>query len=435
MNKRTVLVVAHLHQASPRIPGLATYLLEYGWKVVVLTPRPIPASYAGWRIVETPYPPVLDFWKRLLGFDSNKELRVQIKNRLHLHQRRSVLDPVLGLIGEIVNYPDAEKHWRPVGLNAANVLARREDIAAVISSSPPVTAHVIGNELRARYSFPWIADLRDLWSQNHSYGYSSLRWLVDRRLELSTLLAADVLVTASQPWAEKLRALHKGKSTCAITNGFDPIHMNGRHIEQPEKFTITYTGSIYPSHQDPSKLFQALRELIQDGTIDPALIEVRFYSPPAKWLEQEALEAGLEGIVIQNGMVPHEAALRRQRESHLLLLLNWEGLGEKGCYPLKTFEYLAAKRPILAIGGCGDDVVTDLLNETRSGRCCRDVDKIKDYLRKQYGEYLTDTAAYLGIESQICKYSYREMARKFAEVLDRVTDKRWCGAQTGLDAK
>jgi len=422
VKKRTVLVVAHLQQASPRIPGLATYLLEYGWKVVVLTPRPIPASYAGWRIVETPYPRVLDSWKRLLGFDSNKELRGQIKNRLHLHPRRSVLDPVLGLIGEIVNYPDAEKHWRPVALNAADVLARREDIAAVISSSPPVTAHVIGNELRARFSYPWIADLRDLWSQNHSYGYSSLRRLVDRRLELSTLLAADVLVTASQPWAEKLRLLHNGKSTCAITNGFDPIHLNGRRTEQPTKFTITYTGSIYPSYQDLSKLFLALRELIQDGTIDPARIEVRFYSPPAKWLEQEVVEAGLEDIVTQNGMVSHEAALQKQRESHLLLLLNWEDVGEKGCYPLKTFEYLAAKRPVLAIGGSGDDVVTDLLNETQAGRSCPDVDTIRQYLRESYREFQNSgTVGCSGNGSRILRYSYREMAAQFAEILDRVT--------------
>ena len=92
---------------------------------------------------------------------------------------------------------------------AAREILRKENIAAVISSSPPVTSHLIGGELKAEHEIPWIADIRDLWSQNHNYRYSPLRRALDRRLELKTLSKADALVTVSEPWAEKLRNLHK----------------------------------------------------------------------------------------------------------------------------------------------------------------------------------------------------------------------------------
>jgi undecaprenyl pyrophosphate phosphatase UppP len=55
--------------------------------------------------------------------------------------------------------------------------------------------------------------------------------------------------------------------------------------------------------------------------------------------------------------------------AHLVLVpyfLKWEDPQERGVYSGKVFEYLAAKRPILATGGT-DDVITELLNETNAG--------------------------------------------------------------------
>jgi len=36
-----------------------------------------------------------------------------------------------------------------------------------ISSSPPVSTHLIASQLSKEQPIPWIADLRDLWTQNH----------------------------------------------------------------------------------------------------------------------------------------------------------------------------------------------------------------------------------------------------------------------------
>jgi hypothetical protein len=123
-------------------------------------------------------------------------------------------------------------------------------------------------------------------------------------------------------------------------------------------------------------------------------------------------------------LVPYERALELQRDSHALLLLNCDDPGERGWYPLKSFEYLAARRPILAIGGTGDDVVSELLNETKAGRSCPDVGLIQEYLRELYLEYRhRGVVGYSGLDRCIAKYSYREMARHFSEALESVMSK------------
>jgi hypothetical protein len=118
------------------------------------------------------------------------------------------------------------------------------------------------------------------------------------------------------------------------------------------------------------------------------------------------------------GTVPRDIALEKQRESQLLLLLKWNDPKRRGVYTAKIFEYLAARRPLLAVGGF-PDVVDQLLNETKAGVSGQTEEDIKTVLLRLYREYKsTGAVGYNGNEAEINKYSHREMARKFATVLD-----------------
>jgi glycosyltransferase involved in cell wall biosynthesis len=424
---KKVLIVAYFPphpQASPRILGLAKYLPEFGWQPIILTAPVGDNLDSQFGVIETGYRDVLGVWKRLFNFNQDEDLRREVKKRLGVTSKKSALDFILTLGGAIVNYPDGDKGWKPFAVDAGSELLQKENIDAMISSSSPVTSHIIAKELKIKHKIPWVADLRDLWTQNHNYGYGPLRRLIDRRLEKKTLLHSDALVTVSQLWAEKLRTLHRRETVYTITNGFDPVEMNTTRVNLTSKFTITYTGSIYSEKQEPSKLFAALKDLISDRLMDPNEVAVRFYGSKIEWLDKEVERYGLSSIVKQYGRVPQQVALEKQRESQLLLLLNWEDQQEHGVYPGKVFEYLAAQRPILATGGFGNDVIERLLHETKAGRYGSTVEDIKNILSELYLEYkLTGKITYNGNIEKINKYSHREMARKFAGVLDQVTSK------------
>lgn len=68
--------------------------------------------------------------------------------------------------------------------------------------------------------------------------------------------------------------------------------------------------------------------------------------------------------VIEN--VPHQEAIREQASATALLLLINNSPNAKGILTGKIFEYLASKRPILAIGPEDGDTAA-VLNETKHG--------------------------------------------------------------------
>jgi glycosyltransferase involved in cell wall biosynthesis len=413
---KKVLIIAHLFYASPRIPGLGKYLPEFGWQPIVLT-TPLgedpdsrfgpPDSFKSiCKVIET-HGYISSYGKKRLAPKKYRRLK-RVLRFFYRYYR------------EVAQYPDSEKGWKPFAVKVGDELFQSEEIDAMISSYSPVTSHLIASELKRKHGVPWVADFRDLWTQNHNYPYSPLRKIFERRLELKTLSVADALVSTSQFWADKVKAMHR-KEAYAITNGFDPDSMSDGKADLTANFTITYTGQIY-TKQDPTKLLIAIEELISQGKIDQKDVEVRFYGPENELLQREIEKRGLSKIVKQYGTIPRQDSFKKQQESQLLLLLDWEDPQEKGVFTGKIFEYFAAQRPILATGGFGDDVVEKALDQTNSGVYCLKLEDIKDALEKLYSEYkLKGRIAYHGNIEEVNKYSYREMARKFAEILNNLT--------------
>lgn len=407
---------------SPRLLGLAKYLHEFDWQPVILTAPLDQSPDPQFRVIETPYHDALGFWKKMFHLEPGQDIRRQVKERFGVTSRKSLMDFFITRAGEIVNYPDPERGWEPFAVEAGDRLFAEEKIDAIISTSAPMTTHFIARKLKKGHGVPWIADLRDLWSQNHNYIYSPIRRWFDRRLELKTLASADALVTVSQPWADEMGTLHKGKSVFAITNGFDPETLNIPPVRLTDKFTITYTGTIHQGKQDTSKLFRALRDLTSNGVMNPDNVEVRFYRPEEGWLEKEAEAYGLSGIVRQYGQVPRTVSIEKQRESQVLLVINWEEEGGIVGISGKLFEYLASQRPILNTGGLGNYMTEDLLKETKAGIHAPTVEDVKNSIKELYQEYkIKGKVAYHGDIKEINKYSHREMAKKFFEILGQLS--------------
>ena len=120
-------------------------------------------------------------------------------------------DYILDLWVELFAYPDAEKNWYKPAVKASEKLLSNENFDAIISTSYPVTSHLIANELKKRHNIPWIADMRDLWTQNPYYKFSIIRKFIERRLEVKTLAKANLLTTISKPLENDLRTIHNGK--------------------------------------------------------------------------------------------------------------------------------------------------------------------------------------------------------------------------------
>jgi len=291
----------------------------------------------------------------------------------------------------------------------------------MISSSSPVTCHLIANKLKKNYDIPWIADLRDLWTQNHYYLHSRIRKIIDKRLELKVLSNADILTTVSPILAEKLKEIHKTKNIFSIPNGFNSEEINPG-IPLTDKLSIIYTGRLYQGKRDPELLFKALNELNNEQKIDLNDFLLDFYGKSQDWLKKDIEKYDLEKIVRQNGVVSREDVIKKQWESQILLLLTWDNPAEKGVLTGKIFEYLAAKRPILSYG-ISEGIVKDLIEETNAGYHAKDLKDLKNILERVYSQYkLNGKVDYYGLEDKINKCSHEEMTKKFVKALEIIVN-------------
>lgn len=424
---KNVLIISYHFQdqkaiGAVRIHGLAKYLPKFGWEPFILTTESNSKdlSNAQAKIFNACCETTHMKWKKMLGMNEETSL----KERLNMHNQKNkkdYLDYLLKIWDDIFTYPCAMYNWHDPAVKLGKEIIASNQFDAMISSSGPPTCNLIAKDLNEIYGLPWIADFRDLWTQNHYYEFSRFRRFFERRLELKTLSNADALTTVSKPLSEKLQQLHTGKRVFTINNAFDPAQMNPG-VSLAKKFTITYTGSLYRGRRDPELLFQALDNILSKGLMEANDLSVEFYGPREKWIEIDAERFGLNKLVKINGSISRDASIEMQRRSHLLLLLTWNNKEEKGVYTGKIFDYIAASRPILSIGASGG-VVEELLRITGAGFHVSNLEDIEKVIMKAYQEYKSqNTVSYNGISSEIDKFSQIDMARKFSEVLDEMME-------------
>jgi glycosyltransferase involved in cell wall biosynthesis len=316
-------------------------------------------------------------------------------------------------------FPDEQRGWIRFAVNALSNLNAKEKPDIILSTSPPASGHVIASRARQILNRPWVADLRDLWTQN-SWGVPRLLYPFHNRLEKKTLKMANALVTVSSPWAQSLQKKYPAMPVYTITNGFDPEDFPSQPRALTEYFSLTHTGRLYEGKRDPTILFEVLHDLVTEGVLSKDDIRVRFYGPPESWLAALVERYGLEEIVELGGMLSREESLRRQAESQLLVLLGWSDPRETGQHTGKLFEYFGSARPILAVGGAVG-VLTETLNETKTGVHISDKDPLQQYLISAYAEFKSNGfVSYHGDQGAISRYTHLEMARSFSEIFQRL---------------
>jgi len=332
-------------------------------------------------------------------------------------KRRSPLRRVAGSVARcVLAIPDPQRGWTRSAVREGTATLAKLPVQAILSSGPPWTAHRVGQRLARAASVPWVAEYRDLWTQSHYYPYGRVRRVLDASIERRVVGRARRLVTVSPPLADDLRRLFPKLNVDVVRNGFDPTSVGTAPLTR--KLTITHTGQLYHGKRDPSILFEALRSLADEGELDLADISVRLYGPAEDWLRERVAAFGLETVVSTPGIVPRAEIVERQRETQVLLLLSWSHPQEAGVYTGKLFEYQAAQRPILAVGGT-PGVVSGLLRETGAGEQVLSLDQVRAELKRMYAEY-RDTGAvrYYGDRDQVMAYDQRSMCRQLADVLD-----------------
>lgn len=369
-----------------RVGKIAKYLHQGGHDVRVITARDqplqatLPLEIPAANVIATPWLNVNRPAELVLGGRRRVAERGYAPAPGKAGPLRAMVRSAGGLYKSLLNVPDGEIGWLPYAWRAASRLIREWKPDAIYASSQPVTSLLVAHRLSRRFGVPWIAELRDLWTDNHHQRHGPLRLGLERTLERRVLSSAAGMVTVSEPLAETLRARF-AKPAAVVLNGFDPDDYPEpapRPREAPLR--IVYTGMVYPGRQDPSPLFQALRLLD-----DPGRVEVVFYGRYQHAVEELAAQHGVGEQVRAAGAIPYEESLRAQREADVLLSLMWPDPSQRGIYTGKLFEYLGARRPVLGVG-LAMGVAAELIQERGVGVVLQTPEQIAAQLRRWLAE-------------------------------------------------
>lgn len=263
---------------------------------------------------------------------------------------RAVPGPLRRILWDLQAMPDRyNPHWVDRAAARGIEIVREKSPALIYSSGPPNSAHMVAARIKAATGLPWISEQRDLWIDNP---YTSHHWLTEisnNRLARRILPDADAFVGVTKGAVAELKR-HFDAPVLLAYNGLDPDDFAATDTPEPydaARLTMIHAGVIYAGRRDPAPLFAAIAQL---GPQQAAKIRIIFFHDEYDYVTQLAEQYDVLGSVEFRALVPREEILQLERQVDVLLVCRSHDARGAGVIPGKLFEYIGARRPMLAMG-------------------------------------------------------------------------------------
>jgi len=190
-----------------------------------------------------------------------------------------------------------------------------------------------------------------------------------------------------------------------------------RDINKTDKFTIIYIGNM-GKNQSPEPVLQAVdnfpakikdkTEFIIVGKVFDGFDELR--------------NKYKNVIIILHDYMPYKTAMNFSRSASLLLLINPLPIYGADLIPVKLYDYIALRKPILAIGTKGGRL-EDLIDETACGKLFEKNDnrEISDFIKSEFINWENKGYILLKDDKILDKYRARNNVKKLSELLNKVS--------------
>jgi glycosyltransferase involved in cell wall biosynthesis len=274
-----------------------------------------------------------------------------------------------GIAKRVMN-PEPEILWVPFALRKARQIIRRHDIGFVMVTVPPFSALLVGTRLKREFpSLVLVSDFRDEWLsfylKDFDFQNSQATRRKAERIERESVEASDLVVAVNHSSRDEIRNRYREQAEekfQVVSNGYDPEVFDGiaPRKERSDRMIVTHVGTVYKT-ASPRYYLDALDSLPEEIR---SKIETRFVGRVAE--SERGLMEGRRSKVTVYGFIPQAEALRYMVETDYLLLTMTNDISVPG----KVFEYMAARRPVLAIATPGSEI-DRLLSETGAGMCAQ----------------------------------------------------------------
>lgn len=386
--------------------NLFKHLPSYGWDCEILTVKPVAYRKYAPELLEG-----LDL-KRLHRAGSRDPQRL-----MYLLGIREVNPKTIARgakVGESL-FPDSKIGWVNAAVRLGKRLHEKNPYDAIISTSPPISAHLVGMLLARECGIKWVADFRDLWSVAPIESAYSQPRMVERGIALKKEIQrnASAIVGVNRAVAEYMG------SDEVISNGFDAEVARLWGVpETREKFSIGLLGT-YSDEMPVEPLFQVVSRAIEQGRVRREQIEfLQVGDTDKEWLTSLAEKYGLVESVKAYGLKPRGETVKILSQCSLMYASLAGHLA--GATTSRVFDMLASGRPILAYA-------------SPTGELARQIEKAEHFVLQENNQvegvnYLTSlverwSAGDLAIRplpEYATEHAWSNKAKQYAEILGRL---------------
>jgi len=388
--------------------ALYKHLNEFGWECHVLTVKPV-----AYRIFE---PELLnDLPKgniyRAGSFDPQRLMYLlgirKVKGSL-IARSKPASDKF---------FPDSKVGWVRSAVKLGKTLLDNRKYDAIISSSPPVSVHLVAQSLTEEYSIPWIADFRDYWTVfNIDKTYQSDKEKITEGYKLlDSIKSRAVAITAIN---DSVGAYVKADHT--IYNSFDKDLAKLWDKPDRDKFQIGILGSIndlcpvepllkiIAKIRDDNPDLYSLIKLVQVGSVDK------------KWLIPQLEKYNLTEIIEINGIQKRTDTIKLLSKTSLMYI-GLKSENEKGISTGRIYTILSSGRPILGYAPLEGELAK-LINSSGNGFIFNDdnLDNAILYLKEQILSVKENKHKFDSLPDYSLPYESDKMAAQFVEILNQL---------------
>jgi hypothetical protein len=182
---------------------------------------------------------------------------------------------------------------------------------------------------------------------------------------------------------------------------------------------LLHLGSL-PGTRNPENLWQVISELVETNIEFSSRLKVRLIGKADLKVSESIRKFKLQQYVTLEEYVPHEQTLSLLGKASLLLLCINNSPNARGILTNKFFEYLSARRPIIALGPLDGDAAA-ILAETKAGRIFpyTDTTGLKEHVLALFDLYSRQK---LYVESEnYSRFSRKNLTRELCELLNNLT--------------
>ena len=338
--------------------GLANSLANLGHSISIFTPEMSlrQKKYIGvpftplWNLVDTKGFPMI--YRRFPGYSRILRKLLSTTFEMFTKIRISLSKRKIPRFIESSAWEDEHQDWYPYLYPLFKNLHSQDSFDFVISSSSPFSTHKIASLLSQEFSIKWVADYRDLWSQN--YIQSGGPTLDQEQYEIKILENCTAATTVSSETRYLLSKIYSGPIEIIYNGYLSKQEFNPKTIQ--EEFVVLYVGGIYLASQDLEEFLRTVTEHNKTTGVN-IHVKIQFLGDSAITVAKlyNSWKLDVPDWINLIKAVSRTESYNLQSKADALLMLEWNDNSQKGILRTKMFEYLSTLKPIISYGGSFDE--------------------------------------------------------------------------------